>query len=86
MRGTELGEYVVKKWYDRGAKVYDWGRRGYQKDTGQMTQVIWKTTRSVGCSFSKEDEASFVCCNYYPKGNSFGHSDHEMENILPLKQ
>ncbi|KAJ8439562.1 LOW QUALITY PROTEIN: hypothetical protein Cgig2_024149 [Carnegiea gigantea] len=85
--GFELGECIfwgggsqwtpsdaVKLWADE-EKYYD-----YDSNTcveGQMcghyTQIVWSTTRKLGCGrVVCQDGDVFMTCNYYPPGNVIG--------------
>ena len=66
---------VVGKWGKEG-RDYDYRRnrcaRG--KLCGHYTQVVWKTTREVGCAMSvcEESLGQIWVCRYQPAGNWMG--------------
>jgi len=67
--GTYMGpKQAVKMWYaeikhTRGGRV-----SGFSGGTGHYTQLVWKTTRFVGCG----QHRGLVVCRYYPAGNMMG--------------
>ncbi|KAF5874820.1 putative extracellular scp domain-containing protein pry1 protein [Botrytis fragariae] len=61
-------------------QFYNWSEPGPTNSTKQFTQMVWKSTTSVGCAWnncppgSSPDPATpgvslFLLCQYYPKGN-----------------
>lgn len=48
---------------------YDYAHPGFSVTTGNFTQVVWKDSTRVGCAGTYSPDASFVTCNFYPRGN-----------------
>ena len=71
---------VLKGWYYEEEPHYDY-KRGVSKDggvTGHFTQVVWKSSQKIGCAYSNGkyktyNNAYYICCNYFPAGNYYGH-------------
>jgi hypothetical protein len=42
------------------------------KDAGHYSQLVWRSTREVGCGFASSDEQDFLVCDYSPVGNVVG--------------
>ncbi|MEM8641221.1 MAG: CAP family protein [Cyanobacteria bacterium P01_G01_bin.54] len=84
-----LANQAVKSWYDEVAD-YDFSNPGFSSETGHFTQVVWKSTRYVGCGVAqgiKTIEATpynafYVVCHYSPPGNITNAGQFE-ENVLP---
>ena len=59
-----------KKHYDAASNRCDPGRV-----CGHYTQLVWRSTREVGCARSVcPDQGQVWVCNYHPAGNIIGHS------------
>ncbi len=73
------GDYVTKVFYDE-IKQYNFDSPGYDANTKNFTQLIWKSTKEVGFgrALSKSGKYYFVA-NYYPAGNQ---DDLFKENVL----
>lgn len=79
---SHAGKGALDYWYDDEAPVYDYKDPGFSQDTAQFTQIVWKSTKKLGCGIAcnAEDKACYVLCYYYPHGNTdtlYG------ENVLP---
>ena len=40
---------MAEAWYTAEVGAYDWQRPGLAKATGHLTQMLWKSTTTVGC-------------------------------------
>ena len=91
--GTDLGENLatgttgaysaaqfVNDWYSEIAN-YDFAS-GTGNDTGHFTQVIWKSTKQVGCGLAQCSGNDILVCQYSPAGNF----DGEYVANVPPKQ
>ncbi|XP_048585079.1 uncharacterized protein LOC5521460 isoform X2 [Nematostella vectensis] len=76
------GEEAVDKWYNE-VNNYDFGKPGFQSNTGHFTQVVWRDTEEFGVGKAQgEDGKIFVVGRYRPAGNNMRHFK---ENVLPMK-
>ena len=67
-----VGSFVEeKRHFQRGAfpRV---SRTGRWEDVGHYTQVVWRTTREVGCAVARNGRDDFLVCRYWPAGNWMG--------------
>jgi len=69
---------VVNSWvserrhYDHAQNRCRWG-----KTCGHYTQVVWKTTRRIGCGMATcSDMSQIWVCNYDPPGNYLGQTPY----------
>ncbi len=66
---------AVKHWY-KEKKDFVYGALLWckpNKRCGHYTQLIWKTTKKIGCGKSKgKDGKYYIVCNFYPMGNIIG--------------
>ncbi|PSM31125.1 CAP family protein [Haliangium sp. UPWRP_2] len=68
----ELAEQAVSHWYNE-IKKYNYKRPGFSGTTGHFTQVVWKSSTSLGCGAAKsKDQSYFIVCRYSPAGNVLG--------------
>lgn len=69
----ELAEQAVSHWYNE-LKKYNYKRPGFSGTTGHFTQVVWKSSTSLGCGAAKsKDQSYFIVCRYDPAGNVLGN-------------
>ena len=76
---TPTADGVLNSWYTNEEKNYDYST-GTSKNggtIGHFTQVVWKSSKQIGCAVATGTWAGFqnsyfVCCNYFPGGNMSG--------------
>lgn len=72
-------ESSVAMWYDE-VKLYKFPSGGFSMETGHFTQVVWTTTREVGCGQVECKGNVIYVCNYDPPGNWEGKYK---QHVLP---
>lgn len=73
---------AVDAWY-REEKYFEWDDPENNvnfDNAGHFMQVVWNSTRSVGCAYKDCGDYDYVACRYWPAGNVVG--EVEM-NVLP---
>lgn len=82
-RGYANVSAAVFAWYDEVNEYdYDFDRddpTGFTEETGHFTQLVWRSTVSVGCGWTDCNgrnglDGVLMVCNYYPAGNIVGPS------------
>ena len=64
-------EEPIKEWYSEN-KYYVYGVPYFTTSlTQHFTQIVWKSTKEVGCAKSYSSSYAYVVCHYRPKGNIF---------------
>ncbi|CAO3668894.1 unnamed protein product [Umbelopsis ramanniana] len=68
--GYNTWEAMIDTWADE-FRDYKYGTEELQLQTLHFTEIVWKSTVSVGCARSSCDfNPRFYSCNYYPHGNT----------------
>ena len=62
---------VVGSWGSE-AKDYDYRSNRCRGQCGHYTQIVWRSTRSVGCAVARRAGVEIWVCNYDPPGNFAG--------------
>lgn len=72
--GTATPQDVVSAWA-KEKKYYDLDNNSCSVDVdcGHYTQIVWSTTRAVGCAFATDPRRQVWVCEYYPAGNVIGY-------------
>ncbi|MBM7455478.1 pathogenesis-related protein 1 [Oceanisphaera litoralis] len=87
-QGSGFGENLFMGtlgFYDEldGIKAWEEEKRDYAGQplsrslalrVGHYTQMVWPTTRELGCATSVCNNNMILVCNYYPPGNYLGES------------
>lgn len=60
-----------KRWFRPGT-FPNISRTGSWEDVGHYTQMIWPTTRRVGCALASNARADYLVCRYSGLGNFDG--------------
>jgi uncharacterized protein YkwD len=70
---------TVDMWYDE-IKLYKFPNGGFSMQTGHFTQVVWQSTKHVGCGHVTCKGNDIYVCNYDPPGNWEGQYKNQ---VLP---
>ncbi len=70
--GTATPHQVVAAWADE-AREYDHGTNSCSGVCGHYTQIVWRTTRAVGCAVGSDAHRQVWVCEYEPAGNWVGY-------------
>jgi len=79
--GAMSPDAVVDMWY-REVDRYDFKHGGFSMDTGHFTQLVWKSTKRVGCGMRTCKGLDVWVCNYDPAGN---WERQYRQNVLPTR-
>ena len=84
--GYDTFHSVAKAWYDENAK-YNYAKPGFSFATGHFTQMVWKSTRKVGCAYADCNGkhgtiGKMWVCEYSPAGNII-NPGFFAKNVLP---
>ncbi|ODQ77955.1 hypothetical protein BABINDRAFT_40487, partial [Babjeviella inositovora NRRL Y-12698] len=73
---------AVDAWYAE-IKNYNYSDPGYSHDSSHFTNLVWKSTDSMGCAYIDCGGAwgRYIICEYNPHGNVIGYFSQE---VLPL--
>ena len=80
------GEEASEEWYKEISK-YNFDNPGYISGTGHFTQLVWKSSKKIGCGAAcNSANKCYVTCNYSPQGNII-NGNYFAENVLrPLDE
>lgn len=59
---------VVESWYEE-IGAYDFSAPRVNDETGHFTQVIWRTSKRLGCAVARCSGNDYWVCRYAPAGN-----------------
>ena len=80
---------VSKAWHDEVQWYnYEDGSCKQGEMCGHFTQLVWDTTKELGCAAALcGDKSQVWVCEYYPAGNiSVRHTDGSIEKLKPYKK
>jgi pathogenesis-related protein 1 len=69
--GRALPGRVVDDWAAE-ARDYDYRRNTCAGVCGHYTQLVWRSTRQLGCGVAHDARREIWVCNYDPPGNAIG--------------
>lgn len=73
--GTASPERVVETWASE-AEDYDYRSNQCRKPCGHYTQIVWQSTKRVGCAVARNARREVWVCNYDPPGNYAGRQPY----------
>jgi uncharacterized protein YkwD len=79
---------AVNTWYAEQAK-YNYSKPGFARSTGHFTQMVWKSTKELGCGYAvcngeNGTPGTYWVCEYNPAGN-ITNNGYFKANVLPAK-
>ena len=77
---------AVNSWYAEHSQ-YSYNKPGFSMSTGHFTQVVWKSSKKLGCAYANCDGKNstpgiFWVCEYSPHGNVTNKGFFN-KNVLP---
>jgi len=77
--GCSNATSCVQMWGDE-RRLYDYDDPSFGHDTGHFTQLVWKSTTTVGCGrkLCGNHKGWYLVCEYWPRGNVIGAFDEEV--------
>ncbi|OYW46506.1 MAG: hypothetical protein B7Z08_05550 [Sphingomonadales bacterium 32-68-7] len=69
-----IGAFVSQKRLYRPGPFPAVSSTGRWQDVGHYTQVVWRTTREVGCGLARGSGHDVLVCRYWPAGNWVGEA------------
>lgn len=77
--GTATPRHVVSAWTN---EIRDYDAQANScigdSDCGHYTQIVWSTTRAVGCALAAAANRQVWVCEYYPAGNVIGYRPYRL--------
>jgi uncharacterized protein YkwD len=69
----------VQMWGDE-RRLYNYDDPSFSHETGHFTQLVWKSTTTVGCGrkLCGNHKGWYLVCEYWPRGNVIGAFDKEV--------
>jgi glioma pathogenesis-related protein 2 len=71
----------VDRWYNEDSQ-YNFSAPGFSNATGHFTQMVWRSSREVGCGSAVCGGETFWVCRYSPAGN-ITNPGQFAQNVLP---
>jgi hypothetical protein len=72
--GAMAGSWVAEREVFVPGRFPDVSRTPDWQDVGHFTQMIWHSTRRLGCALAANERHEFLVCRYTPVGNIEGES------------
>jgi uncharacterized protein YkwD len=69
---TMVSHWVEEKAQYHAGRFPDNSTTGNWADVGHYTQIVWRTTREVGCARASDATLDYLVCRYSPPGNWLG--------------
>lgn len=68
-----------KRLLRRGGRMPDLSITGRWQDVGHYSQIIWRSTRRIGCALGEGADFDYLVCRYFPAGNVYGQGPLDAE-------
>ena len=82
LASSYIARQAVESWYDE-IQNYDYLQPETLGDAGHFTQLVWDSTRSIGCNITNcPGNMKLVVCRYFPAGNVEGEASSNV--LYPL--
>jgi hypothetical protein len=62
---------------------YDFNNPGWTSGSGLFTQMVWRSTKAVGCAVNLSCSWAMYVCHYSPPGNMVGASIDWSQQVRP---
>lgn len=72
IRGASAAPVQVVKAWAAESRNYDYARNQCRGVCGHYTQIVWASTKEVGCAVARGGGREVWVCNYDPPGNWVG--------------
>ncbi|MFW2850952.1 CAP domain-containing protein [Sphingomonas sp. TX0543] len=69
-----LGHWLAERQVYVNAPTPGFSRTGRWQDASHYSQIVWRTTRRMGCAMASNRTDDFVVCRYLPPGNVIGET------------
>lgn len=76
--GTEVAEY----WYKDNVK-YNFAIPGFQKGTGNFTQMIWRSSEQIGVGLASDAKGMFITVAFYKPSGNITNPGYFQDNVRP---
>ena len=67
-----VAAWIAEKRHFTNGVTPDFSTTGKYEDVAHYTQIIWRTTRAVGCALASNAHDDYLVCRYAPPGNVVG--------------
>ncbi|XP_063065990.1 GLI pathogenesis-related 2 [Engraulis encrasicolus] len=77
---TPQGSDVAKSWYDESSK-YKFSSPGFQKGTGNFTQMVWKSSETVGIGLATDGSGMFIGVAFFEPAGNVSNPGYFKDNV-----
>lgn len=67
-----LGHWLDERRYYRPAPTPDFSTTGRWGDVAHYTQMVWRSSTTIGCAIASNRDNDYLVCRYAPPGNVVG--------------
>ncbi|XP_076139737.1 GLI pathogenesis-related 2 [Alosa pseudoharengus] len=77
---TPKGSDVVKSWYEESSK-YNFSSPGFQRGTGNFTQMVWKSSEKVGVAIATNGSGLFFSVAFFEPPGNVSNTGYFRDNV-----